>query len=228
MITVGRRGNDILLQLNPDMDDPSHTDASPAGVTPASAPDRSSDSITPGQLIDLSLRGDRNHALELLVDAYRDEIFDLCVRVCGNRSDAEDLTQETFIRAYENLGSYRGEAAPRSWLYRIAINRSISFTRRLKRWRMQRGGEDELFPELPELATASPGLDVEKRDLIRRAHKEIQHLPNRQRLAVVLRHIRDLPYEEIAQIMGITSGAAKANVHHGLKKLREALGEDAR
>lgn len=93
---------------------------------------------------------------------------------------------------------------------------------------MQRGGEDELFPELPELATDSAERATIDRDLAAYAHRALQTLPIRQRTAVILRAVRDLPYEEVARMMGITVGAAKANVHHGLKKLRVALEEEGR
>lgn len=171
------------------------------------------------------IANDRDRAFGRLMTMYQQEIYDLCVRISGSRSEAEDLTQETFVRAYEHLEDYRGEASPRSWLYRIAMNCSITFTRRLKRWRMRRGNGDELFPELPELTTPSPERAVTNRDEAERAHKLLAELPTRQRAAVVLRTIKELSYEDVAQIMGISVGGAKANVHQGLKRLRILLEE---
>jgi RNA polymerase sigma-70 factor, ECF subfamily len=166
---------------------------------------------------------DRHAAFELLVETYRTEIFDLCFRIGGNRTEAEDLTQETFISVYEKLDGYRGDAAPRSWLYRIAINKSITFTRRLKRWRMQRGKDDEIFPELPELNVSSDEKLILEKDLAIHAHKALQDLSARQRTAVILRVIQEMPYEQVATAMNISVGGAKANVHNGIKKLRETL-----
>ncbi|MBZ0264026.1 RNA polymerase sigma factor [bacterium] len=171
------------------------------------------------------LKADREAAFEQLVKLYRQEIFDLCVRISGSRTEAEDLAQETFIRAYENLASFRLEAHPRTWLYRIAMNRSITFTRKMKRWRMQRGGDDELFPELPELSTPSSDQELEWKDLAEHAHHALQKLPQRQKNAVVLVVIKGMKYKEAAEVMGISVGGAKANVHQGIKKLREMLGE---
>lgn len=225
MIEVALKGGNIVLRVDPQAGPAKQRDAAlpddPA-PRPASTP---ADSFSAADLLAL-IRVDREQALGELVTRYRQEIFDLCARVSGSRTEAEDLAQETFIRAYENLSGYRGDAAPRSWLYRIAINRSITFTRRLKRWRMKRSGDEELFPELPELATESAERITENRDLAKRAHRILQDVSDRQRTAVILRVVRDLPYEEVAEIMGISVGAAKANVHHGLKKVREALGED--
>ncbi len=169
----------------------------------------------------------RERAFELLVERYRDEIYDLCVRVSGSRSEAEDLTQETFIKAYQNLGSFRRDAKMRTWLYRIAINRSISFTRRLKRWRMKRGEEGEIFPDIPELASDSAEQETEWKDLAEKAHGALKDLSPRQRTAVVLRVIREMSYEEVAESMEISIGGAKANVFQGLKKLRTFLEEQS-
>lgn len=171
------------------------------------------------------LRTDTDKAFRRLVEQYRNELFDLCARISGNRSEADDLVQETFIRAYGNLKSFRGDSHPRTWLYRIAINLSISFTRRLKRWRMKRGDEDELFPEIASLSNPSPEIDVENRNLAMMAHKAVEKLPIRQRTAVILVIIRELSYSEAAEIMGLSVGGVKANVHHGLKKLRMHIKE---
>ena len=225
MIEVGVKGGSIVLR----MDRNSWTEQERAEDLPSNGRQETANAqetqLSAEELLSM-IAANRDHALEVLIHLYRNEIFDLCARVSGSRTEAEDLAQETFIRAYENLGGYRGDAAPRSWLYRIAINRSITFTRRLKRWRMKRGNDDELFPEIPELATESPEREAENRDLAQRAHRELQQVSPRQRTAVILRVVRDLPYEEVADMMNISVGAAKANVHHGLRKLREALGED--
>ncbi len=173
------------------------------------------------------LEQDRERAFVLLVERYRTEIFDLCVRISGNRSEAEDLTQETFIKAYQNLGSFRRDARMRTWLYRIAINRSISFTRRLKRWRMQRGNDEEIFPELPELANPSAEQETEWKDLAEKAHEALHELSPRQRTAVILRVLKEMTYEDVAAAMGTSVGGAKANVFQGLKKLRATLEEQS-
>ncbi len=199
----------------------------PEGLTDRWTVKQSRDSETGQGTLDLQemLRTDQRAAFEELVRLYRPEIFDLCARISGTRSEAEDLTQETFVRAWEKIDGFRGDAGIRTWLYRIAINLSISFTRRLKRRRMLRGGPESLFPDLPELADPSPEVLVQDRDLAQRAHRLLQELPARQRTAVVLRVIRELPYAKIAETMGISVGGAKANVHQGIKKLRRLLEE---
>ncbi|MDP8207446.1 MAG: RNA polymerase sigma factor [Candidatus Electryonea clarkiae] len=171
------------------------------------------------------LRADREKAFIELVNLYKSEIHDLCTRISGNVSEAEDLTQETFIKAYNNLSSFRGDAHPRTWLYRIAINISISYTRRIKRWRMQRSNDQGELPPAEALTQASPEQNIEWKDLAKHAHRGLSKLPTRQRTAVILRTIREMPYKDIAEVMGISIGGAKANVHQGLKKLRILLEE---
>ncbi|MCB2213370.1 RNA polymerase sigma factor [bacterium] len=182
--------------------------------------------LTGEQLVELA-KQNRDQALEILVREYRREIYDLCVRISGNAIEAEDLAQETFIKAYENLHKFRGEASPKTWLYRIAFNQSVSFTRRLKRWRMTRVEEDsDIFETETALSTPSSEEELERKDLAALAMQELKHLPVRQRTAVVLRMTKELPYAEIARIMGTSVGGAKANVHQGIRKLRDAFGDE--
>ncbi|MBD3165779.1 sigma-70 family RNA polymerase sigma factor [bacterium] len=169
------------------------------------------------------LRDDPEQAYAAMVERYYGEIFELTVRIGGSRSEAEDLTQETFIKAYDHLMGFRGQSSPKTWLYRIAINRSIGFTRRMKRWVMKRGEEGADFPDFEVVEAASQDLITEQKDLASKAHRLIQELPPRQRAALVLRVIEEMPFKQVADSMGITEGAAKANVHQALKKLRRML-----
>ena len=181
--------------------------------------------LTGEQLVALA-ENNRDAALEVLVRDYRSEIHDLCARISGSQTEADDLAQETFIQAYEHLGSFRGDSSPKTWLYRIAFNRSVSFKRRLKRWRMNRIDDDnDIFETDEALGVDSAEETVERRDLAALAHRELKKLPTRQRTAVVLRMVNEMPYAEIAEVMGISVGGAKANVHQGIQKLREAIGE---
>ncbi len=209
--TLSKNGNGRMVQ-------------EPKNVSARKEDDSSEESATFIEQFLSLVESDPDAALTLLIEKYRQEIFDLTIRISGSRSEAEDLTQETFIKAYEHLGKFRGESHPRTWLYRIAINRSISFTRRLKRWRMQRGGDEELFPEIPDTSTVSIEKQVEWDNLADHAHRALQSLPDRQKVAVILRAVQGFSYEDISQTMNISVGGAKANVFQGLKKLRSMLG----
>lgn len=173
----------------------------------------------------IRLQSNPREAFSELIGRYRQEIYDLAVRVTGSRTEAEDVTQETFIKAYEHIKKFRGDSSLKTWLYRITINRSISVKRRVKRWRVFRGMEDETFPDLPELSTPSSEQEVILHDQAGHAHQALQKLPVKQRTSVILRVIKEMSYEEVARTMGISTGGAKANVHQGLKKLKTMLEE---
>ena len=156
-------------------------------------------------------------AFERLVRDHQDRIFALSLALTGNRHDAEEVAQDTFLRAYRALCTYPDERArelkQRPWLNRIAIN--------VVRNRV-RGPR----PRLVELNGSEPdhGAGPEE-DALRRADIDalaarVASLPPRYREAVVLRHVQELSYAEAAEALGQPVGTVKANVHRGLKMLR--------
>ena len=162
-------------------------------------------------------------AFERLVRDHQDRIFALSLALTGNRHDAEEVAQDTFLRAYRALCAYPPERVrelkQKPWLNRIAINVVRN------RVRGQR-------PRLVELNGSEPdhGSGPEE-DALRRAEIDalaarVASLPPRYREAVVLRHVQELSYEEAADVLGQPVGTVKANVHRGLKMLRgESHGE---
>ena len=152
---------------------------------------------------------------DLLTD-YGKEIYAYLWRTLNGQPEAEDCFQETFLKAfkaYESLGSPWNY---RAWLYRIATNTANSHLRQVKR---EKDRWEEWGREIP-----SPGNSVPEvvGDLISLAEIEaaLEKLPNKQRLALILRKYQGLQYDEIAEILGTTPPAARANVYQGLKKLR--------
>jgi RNA polymerase sigma-70 factor (ECF subfamily) len=152
---------------------------------------------------------------------YKRPVFSLVYRTVRQREDAEDLTQETFIRAFRALSTYDPQYRFSSWLFKIASNLCIDHLRR------QRGEtvslDDEEAPlELPDIAGDPEDAVVRKdqRDVIERA---IEMLPPDYRLVILLRHREERSYEEIAEIMGIPLGTVKAKVHRARGALKERL-----
>jgi RNA polymerase sigma-70 factor (ECF subfamily) len=154
---------------------------------------------------------------ERLVRDNQDRIFALGLALTGNRHDAEEVAQDTFLRAYRALGDYPpervAELKQRAWLHRIALN---VFRNRVRGKR----------PRLVELNGSEPDRSVgPEEDVIRRAEIDalaarVACLPARYREAVVLRHVQELSYAEAAEALGQPVGTVKANVHRGLKILR--------
>jgi RNA polymerase sigma-70 factor (ECF subfamily) len=163
-----------------------------------------------------------------LVRRYRDRVHTIISGMVADPEDALDLTQETFIKAYQALGRFRHQAGFYTWLYRIAVHRCIDYSRKRKRYQEPLPLEQCLLhaPGLEPVDT-SPARDPERvtinlhlRAAIRTA---LQQLPEPFRTSVILRDIEGLSQEEIARILGCPLGTAKTRIHRGRHLLRDAL-----
>jgi RNA polymerase sigma-70 factor, ECF subfamily len=163
-------------------------------------------------------RGGRWAAFDILVERHRRAVYALCYRFTGNHEDAADSAQEVFLRAYRGLANFRNDASVSTWLYRIGVNYCLN------RASVKRGTSVALdeTAELPAPANdQAEGLIAQERaDLVRAA---IAKLPEKQRATVVLRVYHELTHREVAEILGTSEGAAKANLFHALANLRKLL-----
>jgi RNA polymerase sigma-70 factor, ECF subfamily len=158
-----------------------------------------------------------DRVFERLVQDHQDRIYALGLALTGNRHDAEDVAQDTFIRAYKALATYSPERVrdlkQRAWLHRIAVNVVRNRVRGTRPRMVELNGSE------PDHATG-PEADVLMRAEIDELAVRVACLPARYREAVVLRHVQDLSYAEVAETLGQPVGTVKANVHRGLKILR--------
>lgn len=166
-------------------------------------------------------KGGDTAAFEALVHRNTKLVLSLAVRLVGNREDAEELAQETFIRAYRSIGSFEGTARFSTWIYRIAMNLCLNHLRR-SRWRGFLGLDETAEIQAPD---PSPHQQVSAGQVQERMRKALAALPAKQRATVALKAFHDKSHEEIAQIMGCTVGTSKANYFHGVQKLKKALVE---
>ena len=154
---------------------------------------------------------------ERLVLDHQDRIFALSLALTGNRHDAEEVAQDTFLRAYRALVDYPAERVrelkQRAWLHQIALNVFRNRVRGLKPRLVELNGSE------PD-RSSGPEDDAIRRSEVDRLAVRVACLPARYREAVVLRHVQDLSYAEIADVLGQPVGTVKANVHRGLKILR--------
>lgn len=148
---------------------------------------------------------------------HEDKIFGLALRMLGNRSDALDATQDAFIAAYRQAGSFRGDAAVGTWLYRIGANACKDLLRKRKRWITQ---DNETLEPLQVDTAPSTESSVTNRLVIRDALKE---LPDEYREAVVLHDLGGITYEEIARITETNIGTVKSRISRGRRRLAELL-----
>ena len=157
--------------------------------------------------------------VEAFQQVYREHVgrvFAVCVRMVGNSQRAEELTQDTFVRAWEMLGSFRGESAFSSWLHRVAVNIVLLNIRSAKRYQSRVESTGDITEHDQEDSIRFPGdrLDLEK---------AIAGLPPQARAIFVLHDIEGFKHEEIAEQMELAVGTTKAQLHRARKLLREVL-----
>jgi RNA polymerase sigma-70 factor (ECF subfamily) len=158
-------------------------------------------------------------SFDQLAERRRPEILAYLVRMLGNRDDAEDACQETFLRAHAAFGRLDGAANTRAWLYRIATNTALNLARGRSR-RTSRLAETD-----PDTLAGVAGAVIEAREDLRAVGRAVATLPPRQRAALMLRCFEGLDYADIAASVGGTAEAARANVYQAVRKLRAALGK---
>jgi RNA polymerase sigma-70 factor (ECF subfamily) len=179
-------------------------------------------------LMALASGGD-SHAFRILFDRWAPRVRSFLVRSLTSRADADDLTQETFVRAWRAAGRYEAEGRFPAWIFRIAGNlaRQEVRRRRVRGWFRGTGGEpddDEVLGSLPAPSAFDPEgrlRDEETRLALARA---LARLPERQRLAVLLRYFEGLPVRDVAAALGKSEHAAESLLARGTAALRKTLG----
>ncbi len=173
--------------------------------------------------VEAVLLGDKE-AFGDLVRRYQGPIFNLMLRGCGSREEAGDLTQETFIKAYERLESFNRDRAFFTWLYSIGVNHLRDYLRRVKAGPVWSDEDPEM-----ESVTDEPEM-TERLSLVADAHwlvEALKVLPLDYREAVTLRYREELSMGEVAEALGLSLSGAKMRVHRGLDKLRRMWREES-
>jgi RNA polymerase sigma-70 factor (ECF subfamily) len=167
------------------------------------------------------VRGGNDDAFRLLVERHSRPIYRAAYRITGNTADADDVVQETFLRAYRALPSFDSRAAFNTWLHRIAINCSLDLIDSRKR----REGRIDAGEDLSLLAShdATPDRLALGTEMQRAIAAAMDALTGNERTAFVLRHFEGMPLEEIGQILGTRLNATKNTVFRAVRKLRQQL-----
>ena len=174
--------------------------------------------MTDRELVSRCLAGDVE-AERVLYDAHVDRIYRLAHRMAGDRDLAEDFTQETFIRAFERLAQFRGDASLATWLHSIAVSVTLNGMRKVQRIRLRTTD----LTDMPLLATPSRELPP---DLKTRLFQAIDALSEKLRVVFVM-HVEGYTHEEIGASLGIPTGTSKARLFDARAKLRTALAQFA-
>jgi RNA polymerase sigma factor (sigma-70 family) len=185
-------------------------------VKPDTRPDHINDPLL-GQLVD-----DLDRGFEAVYATHRRAVYSTALRATGRPHEAEDLTAETFLRAYQALGKYSptrtNRLRLRPWLITIALNS----------WRNQartasRRPNQAVLDNTTDPPSSAPSVEaqVEMADANARLAQVLYQLPEKQRLAVVLRHVSDMSIEEISEVLGVPEGTTKSHISRGLARLRQ-------
>lgn len=177
------------------------------------------------------LRARELDAFEELVVHFERPVYALCFRLLGDAEEARDAAQETFLKVYRGLGGFRGEAGLKTWIYRIAVNQAMN----QQRWWRRRHRDETISLDITRehsdttIGNSLPGrgrspeaqaISSERERQVMRALDEIKQ---EYRIALILREIEELSYEEIAETLGISIGTVKSRIARGREELRRRV-----
>jgi RNA polymerase sigma-70 factor (ECF subfamily) len=168
-------------------------------------------------------------AFKSLVDRHQRLVINTCYHLIGNKQDAEDVAQEVFFRVYQSAKEFRQEAKISTWLYRIAVNRSLNFIRDKKRSGWLRSlsslleGERQRVAEVPASNSDRPDVELEQKERSVIVQKAIDSLPEKQRAAFVLHKYEGLSYQEIAEILHRSLSSVESLIHRAKLNLQKKL-----
>ncbi len=183
-------------------------------------------------------KGDRA-AYGQVVVAYQDRLYNAVLRIVGDHEEARELTQEAFTRGLMKIESYRGDASPYTWLFRIAVNLAISQVRKIQRHRVfslsspagngrksPRGGDDqasELMDRLADDKSRPPSEDVERQEQHQQVLAALGRLDAEYRAVLVMRDIEGFDYQQMAEVLGLPLGTLKSRLFRARLALRDEL-----
>jgi RNA polymerase sigma-70 factor (ECF subfamily) len=185
--------------------------------------DRGNASVTEMQLVERACSGDPA-ATRDLYEANVDRVYRLTYRLAGDEELAREYTQDTFVRAFQRLEQFRGDAALSTWLHSIAVSVTFNGLRKVKRVRSRELAMEDMGPMDPVRASSPPRAEP---DLKERLHGAIDDLPEMYRAVVIMHDVEGYTHEEIGGALGVAAGTSKARLFRARQMLREALADFA-
>lgn len=168
-------------------------------------------------------------AFKQLVKKYQHLVVNTCFGLVHNTQDAEDIAQDVFIEVFHSINKFRADSKLSTWVYRIAVNRSLNFIRDNKRRKFAQSFEEILSPGKEKSVSfitekpAAPDTEFENSERAAILHKSIDGLPENQRIAFTLNKYEDLSYKEIAEVMETSVSSVESLIHRAKKNLQKKL-----
>lgn len=156
--------------------------------------------------------------LRLMMDTYQSRLYWHVKRLMNDHSLAQDILQDTFIKAYQNISKFKKESQLYTWLYRIATNEALQHLNKMKK--MQKADENAEYHLMNLVAERK---QTDGQEILEILEKAIQTLPEKQKLVFMMRYYDELPYEEISQIVDMSVGTLKTNYHYAKQKIEEFI-----
>lgn len=169
------------------------------------------------EIVEACRRGDRD-AFRTLFETYKDKVYSIALRFCGDESQAMDIAQDTFLKLFSSLHSFRGDAAFSTWIYRLVVNCCLDHKRRS--WRLTPIADDLIAVLRAPGDSLKSVLHTEMRERVRSA---VEKLSPDMRMAVVLRYTEGLSYEQIAEVLGCSAGTVASRLNRAHKALERKL-----
>jgi RNA polymerase sigma-70 factor (ECF subfamily) len=164
----------------------------------------------------------RGFAFDRLVRLYQRTLYYHIRRLVMEHEDADDILQNTFLKAWKNIEKFRGDASIKTWLYRIATNESFTFLNKKKKYFSQ--DLVQIEDDIRHSVQSARQLDGD--EIAKRLKSAIQQLPDKQRVVFNMRYFDELKYEEMSAILETSVGALKASYHHAVKKIERYITAD--
>lgn len=171
-------------------------------------------------ILKLVAKNDQN-AFRQLYELYSDKVYNTAISYMQNERDAEEVTQDVFVSIFRNAKNFKGNSSVSTWIYRIAVNTSINYLRKRKKYRIFQFGNTSN----DEVDFVHPGVLLENKENSKALFKVIQTLPESQKTAFILSFIEDLPRKKVAEIMETSLKSVEALLQRAKKNLRERLKE---
>ncbi|MBN2703670.1 MAG: sigma-70 family RNA polymerase sigma factor [Pontiellaceae bacterium] len=192
--------------------------------TPDAMPDPDDDALV------LKAQQGDVHAFDQLVERYQSKIYGLVYNMTSNREDAEDLVQEVFVKAYRALPRFKGKSSFYTWLYRIAVNKTINYRKKRNRKRAMSLDQfdneiklDEVYHDLT--SKGSPLRNLSLTELQKKMNEALQNLSEKHRTVVILHDMQGVQHEDIAKMTGASVGTIRSRLFYARRQLQAELTE---
>ncbi len=182
-------------------------------------------------LVEKCQRGD-TMAMQRLIVKYQDRVYNTILKICQNKEDAAELTQDAFVKFIEKISSFKGESSFYTWLFRIAVNMTLNHCKRAGRIRMQSlessgSNDDEVRGQMRSFLQGDASLDpagaAQNRELVALLYSCISQLGEEQRTILVLRDIEGMNYDQIAETLGLELGTVKSRLSRARAGLKDLM-----